>query len=122
MIFRIAVAIEMKFCSDVIVFIQRSVNTFSNVFFLESQTYSSIQDDSFVSEAISTAKDDSVKKSVTETPQTAISVESSPEEAKRGAGGARNKTSLGRSASESSIPEEVLSQSSVDESPVTPKR
>nr|XP_022322743.1 centrosome-associated protein 350-like [Crassostrea virginica] len=88
----------------------------------ESQTYSSIQDDSFVSEAISTAKDDSVKKSVTETPQTAISIESSPEEAKRGSGGARNKTSLGRSASESSIPEEVLSQTSVDESPVTPKR
>ena len=103
-------------------FFNREVSIHFHLCVLESQTYSSIQDDSFVSEAISTAKDDSVKKSVTETPQTAISVESSPEEAKRGAGGARNKTSLGRSASESSIPEEVLSQTSVDESPVTPKR
>ncbi|XP_062614422.1 centrosome-associated protein 350-like [Saccostrea cucullata] len=91
----------------------------------ESQTYSSVQDDSFVSEAITTAKDDSIKKSVTETPktETVISEESSPE-VKRVSSeqGAKYKTSLGRSASESSIPEEVLSQSSVEETPVTPTR
>lgn len=92
----------------------------------DTQTYSSIQEDSFVSEAISTAKDDSIKKSVTETPQTelVISAESSPEEVKGVSAerAAKYKTSLGRSASESSIPEEVLSQSSIEEATVTPNR
>jgi hypothetical protein len=92
----------------------------------ETQTYSSIQEDSFLSEAITTAKDDSLKKSVTETPKTelVISAESSPEETQRGASerGVKYKTNLGRSASESSIPEEVLSQYSQDESALSPDR
>lgn len=96
------------------------------MWFLEPQTYSSIQEDSFVSEVITTAKDDSLKKSVTDSPKTEFgnSVESSPEETKRVASerGAKYKTNQGRSASESSIPEEVLSQYSLDESPGTPNR
>lgn len=98
----------------------------TNLCISDTQTYSSIQEDSFVSEAISTAKDDSIKKSVTETPQTelAISAESSPEEVKGVSAerAAKYKTSLGRSASESSIPEEVLSQSSIEDATVTPNR
>ena len=71
-----------------------------------------------MSENITTAKDDSIRKTKSDTPRTEIpsGSESSPEEMKRSPADrlSQNKA-LGHSGSESSIAEEVQSQSSIEE-------
>ncbi|XP_021341745.1 centrosome-associated protein 350-like isoform X1 [Mizuhopecten yessoensis] len=87
----------------------------------ESQTASTAQESTIASASVLTAKDESVRRSVTETPRTEIASgsESSPEERLRERD---NKDRTANSGSESSIVEEIASISSVDEgSPATPR-
>ncbi|XP_060076852.1 centrosome-associated protein 350-like [Ylistrum balloti] len=85
----------------------------------ESQTASTIQESTIASASVMTAKDDSVRRSITDTPRTdlASGSESSPEERLR----ERDNKAI-NSGSESSIVEELASISSVDDgSPATPR-
>lgn len=85
----------------------------------ESQTASTVQESTIASASVLTAKDDSVRRSVTDTPRTEIASgsESSPEERLR----ERENKAL-NSGSESSIVEDIASISSVDDgSPATPR-
>ncbi|XP_033728999.1 centrosome-associated protein 350-like isoform X2 [Pecten maximus] len=85
----------------------------------ESQTASTMQESTIASASVLTAKDDSVRRSVTDTPRTEIASgsESSPEERLR-----ERDNKAFNSGSESSIVEELASNSSVDDgSPATPR-